>query len=165
VTRTNVTQGPWVTFTLLFRISETVGRSCSNLCAIAASPKIIVSYPAAHGGRADTWLRSHLPVAEETIACEPRGSPRHWPRISGTDFGWDHLFAAVELWMGPRHRQGLRETMQPRARGNGRHPCGGASSVGVAGAPRDSRRETLEGAGISWAPIAAPRVDPGCACW
>ena len=34
---------------------------------------------------------------EDTIACEHRDFPPHWPRIGGMDFGWDHPFAAVEL--------------------------------------------------------------------
>ena len=38
-----------------------------------------------------------FPVAEEMFAIEQRDFPRHWPRIIGCDFGWDHPFAAVEL--------------------------------------------------------------------
>jgi hypothetical protein len=38
-----------------------------------------------------------FPVKEETLAIEHREFPRHWPRIGGMDFGWDHPFAAVEL--------------------------------------------------------------------
>jgi hypothetical protein len=37
------------------------------------------------------------PVREEDITCEPRDIPRHWPRIIGLDFGWDHPTAAVLL--------------------------------------------------------------------
>lgn len=38
-----------------------------------------------------------FPVAEERIAEEGLELPRHWPRICGIDFGWDHPTAAV--WM------------------------------------------------------------------
>ena len=31
-----------------------------------------------------------FPVKEETLAIEHREFPRHWPRIGGMDFGWDH---------------------------------------------------------------------------
>jgi hypothetical protein len=36
-----------------------------------------------------------FPVPEDTIACDHREFPPHWPRIGGMDFGWDHPFAAV----------------------------------------------------------------------
>lgn len=38
-----------------------------------------------------------FPVAEEAIVCEPMAIPRHWARIIGLDFGWDHPFAAAAL--------------------------------------------------------------------
>lgn len=38
-----------------------------------------------------------FPVPEETLAIEHSDFPKHWPRIGGMDFGWDHPFAAVEL--------------------------------------------------------------------
>lgn len=38
-----------------------------------------------------------FPVAEEKIVIEPIKLPRHWKRIGGLDFGFDHPFAGVEL--------------------------------------------------------------------
>lgn len=38
-----------------------------------------------------------FPVAEEKIVIEPIKIPRHWKRIGGLDFGFDHPFAATEL--------------------------------------------------------------------
>lgn len=38
-----------------------------------------------------------FPVAEEKITEEPFAVPRHWSRICGLDFGWDHPAAAVWL--------------------------------------------------------------------
>jgi len=38
-----------------------------------------------------------FPVTEESITCEPITLPKHWPRICGIDFGWDHPTAAVWL--------------------------------------------------------------------
>lgn len=38
-----------------------------------------------------------FPVAEEKIRCEPIAIPKHWARINGLDFGWDHPFAAAGL--------------------------------------------------------------------
>jgi hypothetical protein len=38
-----------------------------------------------------------FPVADEAIACAPCELPRHWYRIIGLDFGWDHPFAAASL--------------------------------------------------------------------
>jgi hypothetical protein len=34
-------------------------------------------------------------VSDEQIACEPIPIPKHWDRIIGLDFGWDHPFAAA----------------------------------------------------------------------
>ncbi|OIT11701.1 hypothetical protein BL241_11550 [Ralstonia solanacearum] len=36
-----------------------------------------------------------FPVAEERLSEEAFAIPRHWPRICGIDFGWDHPTAAV----------------------------------------------------------------------
>jgi hypothetical protein len=64
--------------------------------------KIVASYPA-HEREARTKGIPTLgsgrifPIPEETLAIEHREFPRHWPRIGGMDFGWDHPFAAVEL--------------------------------------------------------------------
>src|SRR5690242_1609319 len=38
-----------------------------------------------------------FPLADETIACDPIEIARHWARIIGIDFGWEHPFAAVQL--------------------------------------------------------------------
>lgn len=36
-----------------------------------------------------------FPVTEESITCSPFELPKHWPRICGMDFGYDHPFAAA----------------------------------------------------------------------
>jgi hypothetical protein len=38
-----------------------------------------------------------FPISDETIACEAIAIPKHWARINGLDFGYDHPFAAVNL--------------------------------------------------------------------
>lgn len=43
-------------------------------------------------GRGLIW-----PVLDDEISIEPIQLPRHWPRITGIDFGWDHPFAAACL--------------------------------------------------------------------
>jgi phage terminase large subunit-like protein len=119
LTRTNVNQGPvWVTFTPLLGMSETVrrfllepspDRSVTTMTiddvehfTAEEKAKIIASYPA-HEREARTKGIPTLgsgrifPVPEERLAIEHREFPRHWPRIGGMDFGWDHPFAAVEL--------------------------------------------------------------------
>ena len=64
--------------------------------------QIIASYPE-HERDARTKglpaLGSGLvfPVPDEDIAIDPIQIPRHWARINGLDFGWDHPFAAVSL--------------------------------------------------------------------
>ena len=40
-------------------------------------------------------------LAEEAITVEPFAVPRHWKRIGGLDFGWDHPTAAVLLALDP----------------------------------------------------------------
>jgi terminase large subunit-like protein len=63
---------------------------------------IIESYPA-HERDARTKgipsLGSGLvfPVSEERIVCDPVAIPKHWYRINGLDFGYDHPFAACSL--------------------------------------------------------------------
>ena len=121
--------------------------------------KIISSYPA-HEMEARTKGIPILgsgrifPVSEESISCEHRDFPPHWPRIGGMDFGWDHPFAAVEMvwdrdsdivYITKTHR--LREATPPLH----------ASALRTWGKelpwawPRDGRRETLEGAGVALA--------------
>jgi hypothetical protein len=36
-----------------------------------------------------------FPVTEESIREEAFSLPKHWPRICGIDYGWDHPFAAA----------------------------------------------------------------------
>src|SRR5262245_16989975 len=38
-----------------------------------------------------------FPILDEKIEIEPFAIPKHWPRINGFDFGYDHPFAAVSL--------------------------------------------------------------------
>lgn len=38
-----------------------------------------------------------FPFTEEQLAVEPFEIPKHWPRINGVDFGWDHPAAAASL--------------------------------------------------------------------
>lgn len=38
-----------------------------------------------------------FPFTDEQIMVDPIPIPRHWPRIIGIDFGWDHPFAACML--------------------------------------------------------------------
>jgi hypothetical protein len=38
-----------------------------------------------------------FPIKEEFIKCAPFEIPKHWPRIAGMDFGWDHPTAASWL--------------------------------------------------------------------
>ena len=95
-----------------------------------------------------------FPVEEIKIACDHRDFPNHWPRIGDCDFGWDHPFAAVELvwdrdadvvYVARTHR--LKEST----------PIEHAAALRSWGRdlrwawPRDGKRETLEGAGISLA--------------
>jgi Terminase RNaseH-like domain/Terminase large subunit, T4likevirus-type, N-terminal len=120
--------------------------------------RIIASYPA-HELEARTKGIPTLgsgrifPVAEETISVEQREFPSHWPRIGGMDFGWDHPFAAVELvwnrdtdtvYVSKTHR--LREAT-PILHSAAIKPWGNLRWAW----PRDGRRETLEGAGVSLA--------------
>ena len=95
-----------------------------------------------------------FPVAEDLIACEQRDFPTHWPRIGGMDFGWDHPFAAVELvW--DRETDCVYVSRTYRCRET--TPINHAAALRPWGKdlrwawPRDGRRETLEGAGISLA--------------
>jgi phage terminase large subunit-like protein len=175
LTRTNVGAGPlWITFTPLLGMSEVVRRFLLEKSDDRAfvtmtiddvehfSPeertKIAASYlpherearlrgiPVLGSGRI-------FPVAEETITCEQRDFPTHWPRIGGMDFGWDHPFAAVELvwdrdadvvYVAKTHR--LREAT-PILHAAAIKPWGNLRWAW----PRDGRRETLEGAGIALA--------------
>jgi phage terminase large subunit-like protein len=118
LTRTNVGNGPvWITFTPLLGMSETVRRFLLEPSpdrrvtqmdideAEHFSPeertRIVASY-SPHEREARTKGVPILgsgrifPVPEASITCEQVDFPKHWPRIGGMDFGWDHPFAAVE---------------------------------------------------------------------
>ncbi len=118
--------------------------------------KIVASYPP-HEVEARTKGIPVLgsgrifPVPEETIACEHRTFPTHWPCLGAMDFGWDHPFAAVELvldrdtdtvYLTRTHR--LREA-SPVIHAAALRPWGKLRWAW----PRDGRRETLEGAGVA----------------
>jgi phage terminase large subunit-like protein len=172
LTRTNVNQGPvWVTFTPLLGMSETVrrfllepspDRSVTTMTiddvghfTAEEKAKIIASYPA-HEREARTRGIPTLgsgrifPVLEERLAIEQRDFPKHWPRIGGMDFGWDHPFAAVELvWDRDTDTVYVTKTYRVREATAVIH----AAALKLWGKdlpwawPRDGRRETLEGAG------------------
>jgi hypothetical protein len=68
--------------------------------------RIIAGYPA-HEREARAMGLPQLgsgrvfPIEAAAIACDPFDVPRHWPRIGGLDFGWDHPTAAVRLVIDP----------------------------------------------------------------
>lgn len=40
---------------------------------------------------------SIYPVPDQDITVDPFDIPKHWPRITGMDFGWDHPTAAINI--------------------------------------------------------------------
>ena len=80
---------------------------------------------------------------------EHREFPRHWPRIGGVDFGWDHPFAAVELvWDRDTDTVYVSRTYCLREATAVIHAAALKPWGNLPWAwPRDGRRETLEGAG------------------
>jgi phage terminase large subunit-like protein len=119
LTRTNATQGiVWVTFTPLQGMSDVVKRFLIDKHEGTATvtmtiydaghytpeqrAQIIASYPA-HEREARSMGIPTLgsgrifPVPEQDIKEPIFSLPKHWPRIGGIDFGWDHPTAAV--WM------------------------------------------------------------------
>ena len=176
LTRTNVGANPvWMTFTPLQGVSTVVKRflheKSDDRFKIVMTiddvehysedekKKIISSYPA-HEMEARTKGIPILgsgrifPVSEESISCEHRDFPPHWPRLGAMDFGWTHPFAAVEIvwdrdtdtvYVSKAHR--LKEAT----------PVVHAGAVRAWGKelpwawPKDGGRETLEGAGIALA--------------
>ncbi len=38
-----------------------------------------------------------FPIDLDSIICEPFAIPKHFRRLNGTDFGWDHPFGAVSI--------------------------------------------------------------------
>src|ERR1043166_7929329 len=175
LTRTNVGNGPvWLTFTTLLGMSEVVRRfllepskdrsvtqkTIDDVTHYSDEERtrILASYPprereARIKGVPVLGSGRIFPVPEEDIACGDREFPRHWPRIGGMDFGYDHPFAAVELvWdrdtdtvyvvRSFRHREGSPVLHAAALRPWGRLPWAW---------PRDGARETLEGAGVALA--------------
>lgn len=119
LTRTNTTGGlVMITFTPLLGMSGVVKRylqqrSADRLCVNmtihdalhyteAQRAQIIASYPA-HERDARAMGVPILgsgrifPLAEEMIAEDAIAIPKHWPRLAGIDFGWDHPTAVIWL--------------------------------------------------------------------
>lgn len=176
MTRTNTTLGPvMLTLTPLMGMSDVVKRFLiekapdTHVTTMTiddaehytpeARKQIIASYPA-HEREARAkgipMLGSGriFPVTEESVRFESYDMPKHWPRVGGMDFGWDHPFAAVELvW--DRDADVVYVTKAYRKRES--TPILHAAAVKPWGAwmpwswPRDGHRETLEGAGVALA--------------
>jgi phage terminase large subunit-like protein len=178
LTRTNETGGiVFVCFTPLLGMSTVVQRFLSSSSAThpdravvtatiddaphfsaAAKAQIVASYmpheleartkgiPILGSGRI-------FPVKEETLAIEHREFPRHWARIGGMDFGWDHPFAAVELvWDRDTDTVYVSRTYCLREATAVIHAAALKPWGNLPWAwPRDGRRETLEGAGVALA--------------
>jgi hypothetical protein len=95
-----------------------------------------------------------FPVPEYLISIKQRDFPPHWPRIGAMDFGWDHPFAAVECFW---DRDSDTVFVSRCYRAKETTPINHAAALRPWGKdllwawPRDGRRETLEGAGISLA--------------
>jgi phage terminase large subunit-like protein len=120
--------------------------------------EIIASYPP-HEAEARTKGIPTLgsgrifPIQEELIAIEPREFPDYWPRIGGMDFGWTHNFAAAELvWDRDADVVYVNRTYRVREATPIMHAAALRPWGKIRWAwPRDGRRQTLEGAGISLA--------------
>src|SRR6516165_7682781 len=176
LTRTNIGGNPvFMTFTPLLGVSEVVRRFLMEKSpdrhvtqmviedvdhyTPEERERIIASYPP-HEVEARTKGIPVLgsgrifPVAEYLISIKQRDFPAHWPRIGGMDFGWDHPFAAVELFW-DRDNDCVYVSRCYRAKET--TPINHAAALRPWGKdllwawPRDGRRETLEGAGISLA--------------
>jgi phage terminase large subunit-like protein len=176
LTRTNIGNKPvFMTFTPLLGVSTVVKRflhekspdrhvtfmTIDDVTHYSDEEKqrIIASYPkheleARTKGIPILGSGRIFPVEESKIVCDHRDFPSHWARIGGMDYGWDHPFAAVELvwdrdadvvYIARVHR--LKEAS----------PIEHAAALRSWGRdlrwtwPRDGKRETLEGAGISLA--------------
>jgi phage terminase large subunit-like protein len=176
LTRTNVGSNPvFMTFTPLLGVSEVVrrflmeqspDRSVTTMTiddvehySDEERARIIASYPpyeleARTKGIPTLGSGRIFPVPEDMIAIEQQDFPSHWPRIGGMDFGWDHPFAAVELvWDWDADCVYVSRTYRCRET----TPIMHAAALRPWGKdlrwawPRDGRRETLEGAGVSLA--------------
>lgn len=119
LTRTNATGGiAWLTFTPLLGMSkvasrffeeESPDRKLVNMTIYDVdhyTPEqratIIAAYPAherdARANGIPTLGSGRVfPVAEEEIKAPAFAIPKHWPRICGVDFGFDHAAAAAWL--------------------------------------------------------------------
>lgn len=119
VTRTNATGGPvYITFTPLKGMSQVVLRFFTNPgvdrivvqmtidevghYSAEQKARIIASYDDATRDARTKGIPvlgsgQVFPVADESIVIDPINIPRHWARVGGIDFGWDHPTAAVEL--------------------------------------------------------------------
>ena len=117
LTRTNATDGIlWLTFTPLLGMSDVVRRFLVEKVAgshvttmtiedaLHYTPEqraaIIASYPphereARAMGVPTLGSGRVFPISEEVIREATIEIPKHWPRICGLDFGWDHPTAAV----------------------------------------------------------------------
>lgn len=176
LTRTNVGNGPvWMTATPLLGMSEVIRRflqqksddrfviqmQIDDVGHFSAEEKarIIASYPpheleARTKGIPVLGSGRIFPVEESKIVVEHREFPRHWARIGGMDYGWDHPFAAVELV----HDRDTDTVYVARCyRLQRSTPIEHAAALRSWGKslnwawPRDGKRETLEGAGIALA--------------
>lgn len=119
LTRTNTTRGiVYLTFTPLQGMSDVVKRfmmepdagRTETVMTIhdaehytpAERESIIAAYPA-HERKARSMGIPTLgsgrifPIDEELLKVDAIEIPRHWVRIAGIDFGWDHPSAAVEI--------------------------------------------------------------------
>ncbi|MCP4309332.1 MAG: DNA packaging protein, partial [bacterium] len=176
MTRTNATGGlVWLTFTPLLGMSKVVERflmeddpqrSDTNMVIEDAEhisaeqrAKVIESYPA-HMREARTRGTPILgsgrifPLSDEDVSTPAIEIPRHWARLGGMDFGWDHPFAAVEL----AHDRDADIVYVTKAyRKREATPVFHAAALKPWGDwlpwawPRDGDRKTLEGAGRSLA--------------
>jgi phage terminase large subunit-like protein len=173
LTRTNETGGVvFLTFTPILGASEIVRRFLlkkqPNRHMVQATiddalhftekqrAEIIASYPpheveARTKGIPTLGSGRIFPVQEELISIKQRDFPKHWPRIGGIDFGYEHAFAAVELYW---DRDADCVYVSRYYRVNHTTPINHAAALRPWGKdlywawPRDGRRETLEGAGI-----------------
>ncbi|OXE37470.1 MAG: DNA packaging protein [Phenylobacterium zucineum] len=119
LTRTNATGGmSWLTFTPLLGMSEVVSRFFEEQSPDRAlvtmtiydvdhytdeqRETIIASYPAHEREARSKGIPTLgsgrvFPIAQEAISVPAFHIPKHWPRICGVDFGYDHPMAAA--WM------------------------------------------------------------------
>jgi phage terminase large subunit-like protein len=118
LTRTNISMGPiYCTFTPLLGMSDVVHRflmqPSPDRCVVTMSlddalhytpeqrKAIIESYPwferdARARGIPSMGSGRVYPLLDEAIKITPFALPKHWPRLAGMDFGWDHPSAV--LW-------------------------------------------------------------------